>query len=134
MTVHELTSDQLTELKQRMIDDEIYEKEGRGASYSELANADSVPDEKVFKRYIGTEFTNNDFFCTVGRKYTYVMRVTETVESTYSITSERKLDYEELEERTEKARVEGKLRFKAVSNVDIYTEKTYPSGEDNAIL
>lgn len=66
MTVHELTSDQLMELKQRMVDDEIYEKEGRGASYSELANADSVPDEKVFEKYEGVEFSNDDF-CTAGK-------------------------------------------------------------------
>lgn len=66
MTVHELTSDQLMELKQRMVDDEIYEKEGRGASYSELANAESVPDEKVFEKYEGVEFSNDDF-CTAGK-------------------------------------------------------------------
>ena len=66
MTVHELTSDQLTKLKQRMIDDEIYEKEGRGASYSELAEAESVPDEKVFEKYEGVEFSNDDF-CTTGK-------------------------------------------------------------------
>lgn len=67
MIVHELTSDQLTELKQRMIDDEIYEKEGRNASYGELAEAESVPDEKVFKKYEGVEFSNDDFFCTAGK-------------------------------------------------------------------
>ena len=53
MTVSELSRDQLTELKERMIDDEIYEKEGRGASYDELAEAESVPDEKVFEKYEG---------------------------------------------------------------------------------
>ena len=66
MTVHELNCDQLTELKERMIDDEIYEKEGRGASYSELTNAESVPDEKVFEKYEGVEFSNDDF-CTTGK-------------------------------------------------------------------
>ena len=66
MTVHELTSDQLTEHKERMIDDEIYEKEGRGASYSELANAESIPDEKVFEKYEGVEFSNDDFY-TAGK-------------------------------------------------------------------
>ena len=64
MTVHELSRDQLTELKERMIDDEIYEKEGRGASYDELANAESVPDEKVFEKYEGVEFSNDDFYTT----------------------------------------------------------------------
>ena len=66
MTVHELNSDQLTELKQRMVDDEIYEKEGRGASYGELAEAGSVPDEKVFERYEGVEFSDDDFY-TAGK-------------------------------------------------------------------
>ena len=67
MTVHELSRDQLTELKQRMIDDEIYEKEGRGASYGELAEAESVHDEKVFEKYEGVEFSNDDFSCTAGK-------------------------------------------------------------------
>ena len=49
MTVHELSRDQLTELKERMIDDEIYE---------------SVPDEKVFEKYEGVEFSNDDFYTT----------------------------------------------------------------------
>lgn len=66
MTVHKLSRDQLTELKQRMIDDEIYEKEGRSASYGELAEAESVPDEKVFEKYEGVEFSNDDF-CTAGK-------------------------------------------------------------------
>lgn len=66
MTVYELNRDQLTELKQRMVYDEIYEAEGRSASYGELANAESVPDEKVFKRYEGTEFSSYDFFCAAG--------------------------------------------------------------------
>ena len=64
MTVHKLSRDQLTELKERMIDDEIYEKEGRGASYDELANAESVPAERVFKKYEGVEFPNDDFYTT----------------------------------------------------------------------
>ena len=67
MTVRELSRDQLTELKQRMVDDEIYEKEGRSASYGELANAESVPDERVFEMYEGTEFGSGDFFCTAGK-------------------------------------------------------------------
>ena len=67
MTVHELNRDQLTELKQRMIDDEIYEKEGRNPSYGELAVAESNPDEKVFEKYEGVEFSNDDFSCTAGK-------------------------------------------------------------------
>ena len=67
MTVRQLNRDQLTELKQGMISDEIYDTEGRTASYGELAEAESVPDEKVFEKYEGTEFVNDDFFCTAGK-------------------------------------------------------------------
>lgn len=129
MTVRELSDDQLVELKQRMVDDEIYEVEGRSASYGELAAAESIPDERVFELYDGVDFSNDDFLCTAGHGYTYVMHVTETVESTYVITSERKLDHEELERRTEEARVDGRIRFKAVSDVDIYVEAAYPGEE-----
>lgn len=132
MTVRELSDDQLVELKQRMADDEIYETEGRGASYGELAAAERIPDERVFELYDGVDFSNDDFLCTAGHGYTYVMHVTETVESTYVITSERKLDHEELERRTEEARVDGRLRFKAVSDVDIYVEAAHPDAEDAA--
>ena len=132
MTVRELSDDQLVELKQRMADDEIYETEGRGASYGELAAAESIPDERVFELYDGVDFSNDDFLCTVGHGYTYVMHVTETVESTYVVTSERKLDHEELERRAEEARVDGRLRFKAVSDVDIYVEAAHPDAEDAA--
>lgn len=129
MTVRELSDDQLVELKQRMTDDEIYEMEGRGASYGELAAAESIPDERVFDLYDGVDFSNDDFLCSAGHGYTYVMHVTETVESTYVITSERKLDHEELERRAEEARVDGRLRFKAVSDVDIHVEAAYPVKE-----
>lgn len=67
MTVRQLNRDQLTELKQRMVNDEIYESEGRTPSYGELAEAESVPDEKVFEKYEGVEFSNDDFFCTAGK-------------------------------------------------------------------
>lgn len=129
MTVRELSDDQLVELKQKMVDDEIYAAEGRGASYGELAAAESIPDERVFDLYDGVDFSNDDFLCTAGHGYTYVMHVTETVESTYVITSERKLDHEELERRAEEARVAGRLRFKAVSDVDIYVESEHQGEE-----
>ena len=68
MTVRELNRDQLTELKQRMVDDEINEAEGRSASYGELADAESIPDEKVFEKYDGIDFVPGDFFfCTTGK-------------------------------------------------------------------
>lgn len=47
MTVRELNRDQLTELKQRMVYDEIYEAEGRSASYGEITESETVPDEQA---------------------------------------------------------------------------------------
>lgn len=62
MTVMELNYDQLTELKQRMVDDEIYTVEGRGASYGELVSADElVTDEKIEEAFGSTEFVEEDF-------------------------------------------------------------------------
>lgn len=62
MTVRELTRDQLDALKQRMVDDEVYEAEGRGASWGELASAASeIGDEAVFERFAGTCFVPEDF-------------------------------------------------------------------------
>ena len=67
MTVRQLSRDQLTELKQQMVSDETYNTEGRTASYGELAEAESVPDEKVFEHYAGIGFVEDDFFCTAGK-------------------------------------------------------------------
>lgn len=66
MTVYELNRDQLTELKQRTVSDEINETEGRNAGYGELADAENIPDEKMFEKYEGVKFSN-DFFCTAGK-------------------------------------------------------------------
>ena len=66
MTVRELSREQMLQLKQEMIDDELYESEGRGASYGELADADGlVSDDAVYGRYAGTEFSDDDFWCSV---------------------------------------------------------------------
>lgn len=67
MTVRELNRDQLDELKGRMVSDEIYETEGRTPSYGELADAGSIPDERVFEHYDGVEFSDDDFFATAGK-------------------------------------------------------------------
>ena len=66
MTVRQLNRDQLTELKLMMVSDEIFERKGRTPSYGELAEAESVPDEKVFEKYEGVEFSNDDFY-TAGK-------------------------------------------------------------------
>ena len=66
MTVRELSREQMLQLKQEIIDDELYESEGRGASYGELADADGlVSDDAVYGRYGGTEFSDGDFWCSV---------------------------------------------------------------------
>ena len=62
MTVHDLSHEQLIELKQTLLcrDD--------SPSYGDLADADElVSDETVFKEFDGVEFSNDDFFCTAGQ-------------------------------------------------------------------
>lgn len=64
MSVHELSSEQLTELKQNYYC-EMAAQEGAGVSYGELADIDElVSDEEVFQEYEGTEFSTEDFFGT----------------------------------------------------------------------
>lgn len=59
MTVHELTSSQLIDLKQKYLCDTQ-----DSVSYGELADADQiVPDETIFAEYAGTEFIKDDFSC-----------------------------------------------------------------------
>lgn len=62
MTFDELNAEQRLALKRSILDEELYETEGRGASYGELADADKlVTDGKLKERYEGTEFVQNDF-------------------------------------------------------------------------
>ena len=68
MLVTELNRDQLIELKGNYIDNYLYENEGRGASYGELASADElVSDEKIFEEYESYDFSMDDFGCTAGK-------------------------------------------------------------------
>lgn len=64
------------------------------------------------------------------------MHITETVESQCVIESDRKLTFEQLAERAEKKRVDGKLTFTEVSNTEIWCEAASKDGQpdDNAIL
>ena len=64
------------------------------------------------------------------------MHVTETVESQCVIESDKKLTFEQLAERAEKRRVDGKLTFTEVSNLEIWCEAASKDGQpdDNAIL
>lgn len=62
MTVRELAKDQLIELKQHMLCQQ------GSPSYGELADADElISDESAFAEFDGTEFTEDDFFCSAGQ-------------------------------------------------------------------
>ena len=62
MTVHDLSRDQLVELKQNFISLWIDGQEP--VSYDVLMDADElIPDETIFEAYEGIFFTENDFFC-----------------------------------------------------------------------
>lgn len=71
MTVHELSRDQLVELKQNYLSEladegsfaEVMDCDYNEPSCWDLANADDiVPDDVVFRNYEGTHFVNDDFF------------------------------------------------------------------------
>ena len=70
-----------------------------------------------------------------GSRYAYTMHITETVESQCVIESDKKLTFEQLAERAEKKRVDGKLTFTEVSNTEIWCEAASKDGQpdDNAI-
>lgn len=58
MTVHELTEDQLYELKQSHLF-----KRDENISYGKLLDADIiVSDEEIFNEYGNVEFSEDDFF------------------------------------------------------------------------
>ena len=57
MTVKELSRSQLAELKQNYLC-----QTQENVSYGELVNADSIPDEVIFKEYDGYFFNADDFF------------------------------------------------------------------------
>lgn len=62
MRFRELDVDQRLQLKQKMLDDELYRTEGRSASYGELGHAESlVTDEALEREYGGTLFSPEDF-------------------------------------------------------------------------
>ena len=62
MTLKELSEEQKLELKQAFL------TRDRDVSFGELADADElVTDEELEKEYGGTEFTQDDFFCTCGK-------------------------------------------------------------------
>ena len=64
------------------------------------------------------------------------MHITETVESQCVIESDKKLTFEQLAERAEKRRADGKLTSTEVSNLEIWCESASKDGQpdNNAIL
>ena len=62
LTVYELTRDQIKDLKAAYLDQLLQERESRGASYGELADADEIiTDDEIFSEYAGTAFSPDDF-------------------------------------------------------------------------
>ena len=66
MSVHELNRDQMIELKQSMLTERMLANDAE-PSWGELADADeTISDDEVINEYAGTNFVNDDFFCTAN--------------------------------------------------------------------
>ena len=62
MRFSDLTNDQRTEAKQRLLCERLEESENRTPSYDELTGVDeAVSDKEAEEAYAGTEFTSDDF-------------------------------------------------------------------------
>lgn len=60
----DLTKDQRTEVKQRLLCERLEKDENRTPSYGELADVDeAVSDKEAEEAYTGTEFVLDDFSC-----------------------------------------------------------------------
>lgn len=75
MTVHDLSREQLIELKQRYMTELANEgtfavvigRDYDEPSHEDIANADEiVPDDVIFRNYEGVDFVHDDFFCSAG--------------------------------------------------------------------
>jgi hypothetical protein len=68
MTVQELDREQLIELKSMYLTEKNSEV-GEETSWAEIAAIDDViSDKEIYDRYDGYTFSNDDFFCSVGRE------------------------------------------------------------------
>lgn len=61
MTVHELNRNQLNQLKENILVEEM-DATGDTPSYRELMESHDIPDEAVYEKYSGVDFTEDDFF------------------------------------------------------------------------
>lgn len=67
MRFGDLTKDQRTEVKQRLLCERLEKDENRTPSYGELADVDeAVSDKEAEEAYAGTEFVPDDFSCGVA--------------------------------------------------------------------
>lgn len=67
MTVYDLNREQLIELKQAYLTQQ-YDERGESPSWGELASADEIiSDDEIYEAYAGTDFVNDDFFCSAGQ-------------------------------------------------------------------
>ena len=67
LTVYDLNSEQMLELKQAYLTQMLDETEGRSPSWDELACADEIVDNRlIFDAYANTVFSNDDFVCSAG--------------------------------------------------------------------
>lgn len=66
MNVHELSREQLIELKQNYLIEIMDRRTGESPSWGELAEANEiVSDEEVFEFYADTVFVPDDFSCSM---------------------------------------------------------------------
>ena len=67
MRFSDLTKDQRTEVKQRLLCERLEKDENRTPSYGELTDVDeTVSDKEAEEAYAGTEFVPDDFSCGVA--------------------------------------------------------------------
>ena len=63
MTIYDLNREQIIQVKQDYLTEHLYEVEGRGPSYGELVDADTiVPDWIILEAYACYDFSDDDFF------------------------------------------------------------------------
>ncbi len=64
MRIGDLNRQQLIELKER-----YYTEKNKSVSYGEFSNIENlVTDEEIFNEYGDVEFSNDDFFCSMGKE------------------------------------------------------------------
>ena len=61
-------------------------------------------------------------------KFRYVVKVVETLESITAVESEKKLVWSKIKDIAERRRVEGKLSFSGVTDVDMWVCDAYCDG------